>query len=163
MKVLDNVGQKTKKKKKKKVVETIKKQLDKKQYSQLHSRFLIYVIEIEIGNWQHQPKVEDKVILYFGPIFQYFIKTIPYQSKSSPKKRKKRVHRLWNSESCRGRWCSRQGKRGLPTLQWSASKSTALASRSPATKTRSSPGALACTSLSLSLSLFTIFFFFSFL
>ena len=35
-------------------------------------------------------------------------------------------------------------------MQWSASKSTALASRSPATKTRSSPGALACTFLSLS-------------
>ena len=39
-------------------------------------------------------------------------------------------------------------------MQWSASKSTALASRSPATKTRSSPGALACTFLSL----FPIFF-----
>ena len=85
MKVLDKVGQKTKIKK---VVETINKQLDKKQYSQLHSRFLIQVIEIEIGNWQHQPKVEDKVILYFAPIFQYIIKTIPYQSKSQSEKKK---------------------------------------------------------------------------
>lgn len=134
-----------------------------------------FVLKTKLGIF-FQPKVEDKPILYFAlhvtlNYYYYwylYIMTKPFlkrKQKIQPSTKKLRnnqsssqSYNLRNSKSCRGRWCSRQGKRGLPTLQWSASKSTALASRSLATKTRSSLGALACTSLSLSP--FPIFFFF---
>lgn len=60
---------------------------------------------------------------------------------------------LKEKKTCRRRWCSQSGKRGWPMWPLSGSRSMGCASRSPATKTKSYLGALACESLSTPLAM----------